>query len=1020
MAKKKQFVTAAAAFAVAASAVTPAITADAATKTVRLSSDFVRAGNLDAALDKSYNGGEIHWYKSSVDMNKLGVFQTAKGFVKGQGLKVEKRVRVLNYAQDIQPEGEIVLEQGVPASGLRIQPVLFADGNHYAKPVAVAGFNTDKVGEFEGTFTYANKAFGTVTKTVKYKVVASKVELSNVKQEVEGDTLSVSADVKNLKEGEKVELVIFPGKDESKALDPIQAEVKDGKVMVSAKEIPAGTHSFILRSGDVKTAAMEFKVEALEISSLKAVSAKSLEVAFNKAIDDSKVKFEVYKGSVKVNFEPKVVYNAAKTTATIELTGKLTAGEYTVKATGVSTEALSKSVVVENERVDKVEILGDLAIMSSAANASEVKVAYKVMNQYGEDVTSTTQIVANAGGVSVASGTSASNGTVTIPVTAQAKENDSIILTLVHQATGKSDSKTVKVSAKSQVTDLAIKSVYNKDGKALTETTDLDKDAFYVIVEAKDQYGADATLAALNASNAVLINNTNKSIVDNATEFVTIKVDGKDVTALKLEGTPAAGMTNLMLISTASGKNASFTVNVAEAQRTDAVTFEVPSLVVAKERLFVPIQVTDKEGKVVTDEKVVTDAVRGIKVSGVSGAVVKVVDGKLGVEVLPTQTTLNAEGFISLVAVSSTGKSAIANIQVREAAAPVRVDGVSSDIDTTLLLTQAATITVADVKVIDQYEREMTAAQKTALFAGDTPGYSLVLTEETANGGAISLANGTVTGKLKGTERVTIAIAKGENTLSGSAKSISFRVTDGSEYASYEVKPLGTVYDEAGAGKVDADAYDKTVEVYGVLADGGKVKLSLAAGDYTVSSTNAVLNTDVADGRLDIAGVMSGEDLVTQFNYGSASEIKLPVTVTINATGEKLSQEVTISKVAPKPVEVKVLAKTAPNNAISKVDYLGTSPFGMTELEALVDIKVTDQYGVSTTTATGAFADTTSFLRKLTFTKATGEVTFVYNGLATAEVTAFAKDAIFNSTVTVGDLNAPTVQVTAKNASQPN
>ncbi len=79
MAKKKQFVTAAAAFAVAASAVAPAITADAATKTVRLSSDYVRVGDLDATLDKTYNGGEIHWYKSSVDLNKLGVFQTAKG-----------------------------------------------------------------------------------------------------------------------------------------------------------------------------------------------------------------------------------------------------------------------------------------------------------------------------------------------------------------------------------------------------------------------------------------------------------------------------------------------------------------------------------------------------------------------------------------------------------------------------------------------------------------------------------------------------------------------------------------------------------------------------------------------------------------------------------------------------------------------------------------------------------------------------------------------------------------------------
>lgn len=284
MAKKKQFVTAAAAFAVAASAVTPAITADAATKTVRLSSDFVRAGNLDAALDKSYNGGEIHWYKSSVDMNKLGVFQTAKGFVKGQGLKVEKRVRVLNYAQDIQPEGEIVLEQGVPASGLRVQPVLFADGNHYAKPVAVAGFNTDKVGEFEGTFTYANKAFGTVTKTVKYKVVSSKVAFENVKGSVIGSTLTVSADVKNDKEDTKAEVLVYPGKDVSKAI-PVTATIKDGKVSATVNSLPAGKHSFAIKSGDVVSEVVEFEVIAV-VKEVKYVNKSEVAVVIDAATAD--------------------------------------------------------------------------------------------------------------------------------------------------------------------------------------------------------------------------------------------------------------------------------------------------------------------------------------------------------------------------------------------------------------------------------------------------------------------------------------------------------------------------------------------------------------------------------------------------------------------------------------------------------------------------------------------------------------------------------------------------------------
>ncbi|MCV9900136.1 hypothetical protein OKS35_08350 [Exiguobacterium sp. N5] len=288
MAKKKQFVTAAAAFAVAASAVAPAITADAASTTVQLSSDYVRGGDLDAALDKEYKGSEIYWYKSSVDMNKLGVFQTAKGFVKGQGIRVEKKLRVLNHAQDIQPE-EIVLEEGVPASGLRIQPVLFADGVKYNKVVTYKGFSTEKAGEFEGTFTYSNKAFGVVTKTVKYKVVATKVELSEVKSEVMDDVLSVTADVKNLKDGEKVELVVYANRDMNAALPAVQAEVKDGKLSVKSGKLPAGNHSFILRSGEVKTDVMNFVVEAPMVKDVKAINAKQIQVAFNKEVDASTV-----------------------------------------------------------------------------------------------------------------------------------------------------------------------------------------------------------------------------------------------------------------------------------------------------------------------------------------------------------------------------------------------------------------------------------------------------------------------------------------------------------------------------------------------------------------------------------------------------------------------------------------------------------------------------------------------------------------------------------------------------------
>lgn len=345
MAKKKQFVTAAAAFAVAASAVAPAITADAASTTVQLSSDYVRGGDLDAALDKEYKGSEIYWYKSSVDMNKLGVFQTAKGFVKGKGIRVEKKLRVLNHAQDIQPE-EIVLEEGVPASGLRIQPVLFADGVKYNKVVTYAGFSTEKAGEFEGTFTYSNKAFGVVTKTVKYKVVKSEVEISNVSSSVDqaAEVLSVTADVKNLKDGEKVELVVYPGKDMSATPIKADATVKDGKLTVSQK-LPAGTHSFQLVSGEVKSAVVDFTIEAAMVKDVKAINATQVEVAFNKAVDPATLFANGVSGAF--NAGATVTLTSIDGITSGALTGKLSADGQTLTIT--SANALSKryDVVVD-------------------------------------------------------------------------------------------------------------------------------------------------------------------------------------------------------------------------------------------------------------------------------------------------------------------------------------------------------------------------------------------------------------------------------------------------------------------------------------------------------------------------------------------------------------------------------------------------------------------------------------------------------------------------------------------------
>ena len=584
----------------------------------------------------------------------------------------------------------------------------------------------------------------------------------------------------------------------------------------------------------------------LKVDSVDAVTTKSLKVKFSKAVDTATAKFEVKKGSIKVNTSA-ITWNADKTEATVELAGKLTAGEYTVNVTGLTETALTASTTVENEKVEVVTILSEDAVLTGNGTAT---VGYKVENQYGEDITATTAIVATAGGTAVKTSTAnASKGVATIDVNDTAKEGEAIVLTLINTASGKSASQTVKVSAKAAVSDITITGVYNKDGKTLTETTDLAKDKFYLLVEAEDQYGNVLKESALKG---IIGNNTNPLVAgiagDSAPEFTTVTVDGKEVTALTITEPKdkfVAGQTTVMLIATASGKNATYTVNVAEAQRTDKVTFNVPELVVAGEDLFLPITVLDKEGNAVTDVKVINHEKRGITVGGKT-AQATVKDGVIGIAIDGKDVE---KGYLTLVALSSTAKSTIANIQVKEAAKPVRVDGLASDVSTTLLSDGSLSIDPSKLTIIDQYERQLTDDQKTALFTKD---YSLKITEATPapktgdDTSAVKVADSTISGNAKGTEKVTISIVDNNSTATdktvvGSEKTVTFRVTDGTEYVSYEVAEVGTVLDTETAGK-DAKDYAKKLKVYGVLADGSKVEL---AGDkYAVHSSSTKVDVD--------------------------------------------------------------------------------------------------------------------------------------------------------------------------------
>lgn len=835
MAKKKQFVTAAAAFAVAASAVAPAITADAASTTVQLSSDYVRGGDLDAALDKEYKGSEIYWYKSSVDMNKLGVFQTAKGFVKGQGIRVEKKLRVLNHAQDIQPE-EIVLEEGVPASGLRIQPVLFADGVKYNKVVTYKGFSTEKAGEFEGTFTYSNKAFGVVTKTVKYKVVNT----------------------------------------------------------------------------------------AAEIKEFKATAANALTVDFNKEIDFSKAKFEIKRGSVVVNAT--VVPSEDKKSAKLELASKLFEGDYTVKVSGLTDEALTKTASVMNEKVASIE-LGSTTAPTNGAK-TEAKVAYKVMNQYGEDVTSSalaTDISWTASnGVTAADD---NKGVLTLSAT-EIKKGDMIAVTGINASTNTVISKVITIADVAVADSLSFGSVYHKDGKPFSGVTPASE--FALLVNGMDQYGKALTATEINDGFIFTSSNPSVLAINNVVSGLGADKDKLGLTFTAGANYAKGGTVIVTSISKATGKVAQYEVNVAAAPALASFNMSAPAeMVAAGEKVQIPFTAVDQFGNALTK----FDDLNG-KVS-FSSSKLELVKGKDGVAVL--EYTAGAKGFdVQVATVSATGKVSQLNFDVKAEAYAATIESLK-DVNTTVAVGGETTLDYSNFIVKDQYGRTYDLKDKLGAGANDLQ----VVVAETENEGAVAVSNDnlttntskfTVSGTAKGTETLTFSLMKDGQQVSTSPLKVSFTTVDKSAYASFEIAEVGTLYADGLA-----TSHTQDFKVYGVKADGSKVLLP--ASYYTVIKDNAVL--DLTNGKLN--SVLAANDPA----FGDKNEVTSKITVVVD--GEKspvtLMKDVTISKVAPKADKVEFV-KDAVVDGVAKFESTDLDDADdATALNAI--LKVTDQYGVA-------------------------------------------------------------------------
>lgn len=734
--------------------------------------------------------------------------------------------------------------------------------------------------------------------------------------------------------------------------------------------------------GKTYSAEVTYEVAEAKLESVKAINAKTIEVKFNKAIEDtSKAKVELLRGTFKQN----VTLVWAEDKKSVQLVGatNFQAADYTVNVSGLTEKVLTSDVKIEAQKVTSIEILDEVAVVDKAVKTdgtfeagTTATVGYVVKDQYGTDITKSTSLKTNDNANTTVVADSA-KGVVKLSgaVVEGKKIGDLVPVVLFDSATGTSVSKTVKLSAESTVSSIEVAGIYNAKGEEVALNDSSKASDAYIVLNLKDQYGKEIIDPA--KATGLVITNTNTTNLEIDNTVSKVKIGDKDKLVVSLKSILKAGDTDVLLISTTNGQSAKYTVKVAETATTNGISVSQPEIAVAEESTLIPLTVTDKEGNVITNKKVLADANKGIKIGGttVAESALEVKDGQVYYK-----TTFNTAGTQALVFQTSTYKVATITVDVKAKAVPTVVRGLKNPL--VISTSQApVTITAKDHLIIeDQYGREMKNSVAPVKV-------TLVGTSD-----VVTLNGNTVTAVKNGTATLNVALVTPNGTIDSTVE-VKVQVTDGTEYNGYEIAEIGKT-------KV---ATDKTVTINGLL-NGGKV--ALEANEYTATVTGGKLAAPqvVTAGKVNIAETALNTDTTAAANK---IDTEFTLKVTINATGQILEQKFVVSADAEKTQDFFFTASetTAEYNAAKAITE-ATLVSGSTvanlkstgDAPAVVNVATVDQYGNKAITA--LVADTVTIVpEKVTDVKITGNGT----ADATATLNTGVKEAKVTLKVKVGN-----------------
>ena len=608
------------------------------------------------------------------------------------------------------------------------------------------------------------------------------------------------------------------------------------------------------------------------VVSVEAVSSSTLQVAFNKPIEDvDAVEILVERDGIPVQLTPELA--AGSTSVELVSSSKLQPGTYRVTVRGLdfAQGKNTGSVKVEPERVSKIEFSSDHLFTIPDPSARHAVTSYRVYNQYGENITEVK--AADLRWSAMVTAPVGANGTGQVPgeVRVEADKNGKVTvivadedfafeagkhrvaLTVVDPDTQVSASKTFTITEASRISSISFGRLLLPDGN--TRLYAGRKDAGRIEITIGDAHGP-APADVEQVKNEILL--LYPGVLDGrGVTFAQIAGDGEGhlYVSLDTRNVRVAGKVTLTAVVLSTGATSSTTLDISLPPHVANVELgRIEGLVAEGDTDFaVPITVYDQFGNKMAAKEVSISRISLFATGGLAGRLEIQKDGESLRIGLKKNATVGEKGTaVIVVSVPATGDTETLQVEIHERRVPVQL---VRPVDPATHLLQGAQTTLRfgfkdqygaelAVRASDagefSYELELTGdtAAIAAVTAGGGTGVSLPTTEPDnrykARGTNLAdLTNVTVVASddESGTATLTVRLLKDGAPVDAVSVQLTVQARPGAlEYAIAEIPPL--YWDANGNGwgpDMEPGAYAEPVQIVARDPSGHKYAINVAS-----------------------------------------------------------------------------------------------------------------------------------------------------------------------------------------------